>query len=239
MTTYRVLIVEDSDDEASRLEAHLARYATERDLRLSVTRIASALDIEDSAPNADLVFMDIDLPGINGMDAATVMRESNPTTPLVFVTNLAQYAVKGYQVDALDFMVKPVSYGDFALRMDRAMRAVRRNAERTIAVPTKSGMRVVDVADIRYLELQKHDLLYHVAGLKEPLRKRGSIRQAREELPAESFATASQGCLFNMGHVSEVRAASVVMDDGHEVYFSRARKKECLEALARYFGGTR
>lgn len=237
MQVYRVLVVEDTDEEATSLRAHLERYGNEHGYRFSITRRVSAFDLDRDAAQADLVFLDIDLPGINGMDAAAQMRQTNPTVPLVFVTNLAQYAVKGYQVDALDFMVKPVSYGDFALRMDRAMRAVKHNASHTIALPTGQGVRVVDEASIRYVELRKHDLLYHVQGTTDPLRKRGSIRQAREELSAGSFITASQGCLVNMDHVAEVHNDSVTMDDGQTLFFSRSRKRECLETLARYFGG--
>ncbi len=88
--------------------------------------------------------MDIDLPGINGMEAAQLLREENATTPLIFVTNLAQYAVKGYQVDALDFMVKPVGYGDFAMRMGRAMRPWRRTRAHH-GTSDCAGTRVVDV----------------------------------------------------------------------------------------------
>lgn len=230
-------MVEDTDEEAASLRAHLERYGSEHGYYFSVTRRTSAFDLDSDAAAADLVFLDIDLPGINGMDAAAQIRQTNPTVPLVFVTNLAQYAVKGYQVDALDFMVKPVGYADFSLRMSRAMRAVKRNAARTIALPTEQGMRVVDEAAIQYVELQKHDLLYHVVGLPQPLRKRGSVRQAREELSSASFITTSQGCLVNMEHVSEVHNDSVVMDDGRTLYFSRSRKRECLEALARFFGG--
>ena len=235
--TYKVLIVEDDDQAASTLSAHLERFAAEHGIRFLVTRLATAFDLS-SADAVDLIFMDIDLPGINGMEAAQMLREENATTPLIFVTNLAQYAVKGYQVDALDFMVKPVGYGDFAMRMGRALRTMEKNATRTVALPTAGGTRVVDVRDIAYVELVKHDLLYHVTGIGHPLRRRGSISGAREELPQDLFITVSQGCLANMSHVSAVLGDSIQLDDGTSLFFSRSRKKPCLETLARYFGGT-
>ena len=238
MDAYRVLVVDDSDEEAATLAGHLDRYATDHGVRLQVTRLRSAVEFVAEKHDADLIFMDIDLPGINGMEAAEELRTRDAATPLIFVTNLAQYAVAGYQVDALDFMVKPCRYADFAMRMDRAMRAVRRNRDSSIAIPTAAGVRLVSVRDIVFVELQRHDLVYHTADVADQLRARGSIRQASESLPSSSFVQVSQGCLVNMAHVSAVRSDSVVMDDGTPLYFSRSRRRDCLETLSRYFGMT-
>ena len=124
------------------------------------------------------------------------------------------------------------------MRMDRAMRAVRRNGDQRIAIPTAAGVRLVSVHDIVFVELQHHDLVYHTADEADRLRARGSIRQAVESLPASSFVQLSQGCLANMAHVGVVRSDSVEMDDGTPLYFSRSRRRDCLETLSRYFGTT-
>ena len=92
---YRVLIVEDTPAEADLLRALLARYSAEKDVELSATVMSSALEFIESRRVADLVLMDIDMPGINGMEAAEVFRTYDAETPLIFVTNLAQYAVRG------------------------------------------------------------------------------------------------------------------------------------------------
>lgn len=238
MRSYKILLVEDSDDEAATLQAHLRRYASHVGVAFQIERLSSALDFMRDDLVCDLVFMDIDLPGINGMEAAEYLRMHDAQTPLIFVTNLAQYAVQGYQVDALDFMVKPVSYEDFSLRMGRAMRVMERRASRSIAITSSGETHVVELSDIRYVELQGHNLLYHVAGQTEPLKARGSMREARQELPQELFLPISQGCIVNMEHIRAVRNDSLDMDDGVTLYFSRSRKRPGLETLARFFGGT-
>ena len=138
---YRALIVEDDPQAAETLRAHLERYAAERGTSFSVEILPSALEFLEGTRPADVVFMDIGLPGVSGMEAAEVMRQTDELTPLIFVTDLAQYAVRGYQVDALDFMVKPVTYEDFALRMGRAMRVMARNAHAAVSIPTADGTR--------------------------------------------------------------------------------------------------
>lgn len=235
MESYRVLLVEDRDDEAATLTAHLARLAVERGVALPVTRLHSAVEFVAERHPADLILMDIDLPGINGMEAAEDLRAHGDGTPLVFVTSLAQYAVRGYQVDAVDFMVKPVAYGDFALRMGRALRVVERNARRTLAVSTSTGVRVLDLRDLAYVELVRHDLVYHLADGSE-VRSRGSIRALLETLPEESFVQLSQGTVANMAHVAVVLPDAVELDDGTRLYFSRSKKRDGLARLSRYLG---
>ena len=236
-TMHRILIVEDTPAEADALVACLERYGSERGVSFRVERLSSALDFMERRPSADLIFMDIDMPGVTGMEAAELLRTYDAETPLVFVTNLAQYAVHGYAVDALDFIVKPVSYQDFVPHMDRAMRAMARTAGRTVAIPTGEGTRVVRVSDVLYVDILRHDIYYHLAGEPESVRVRGSIKAAEAAL-GQDFVRIAASCLVNMGQIRMVRRESVVMANGDELFFSRAKRREALEAINNYAGGS-
>jgi len=232
---YRILIVEDTLAESDNLRALLSRYGAERGEQFAVEVMASALEFDERKPAADLVFMDIDMPGMNGMQAAEALRERDSETLLIFVTNLAQYAVHGYAVDTLDFMVKPVSYDDFSLRMDRAMRKLHKRTGATVTLPTADGTRIINVRDIAYVDILRHDLYYHIDGIAEPLRLRGSIKAAAEEL-GDDFVRISSSCLANMAHVRLIRQGSIVLSSGEELFFSRGCRKEALETLNAYVG---
>lgn len=234
---HRILVVEDTPAEADALVACLERYGADRGVSFHVERLVSALDFMERRPPADLIFMDIDMPGVTGMEAAELLRTYDAETPLVFVTNLAQYAVHGYAVDALDFIVKPLSYQDFVPHMDRAMRAMARTAGRTVAIPTAEGTRVVRVSDVLYVDILRHDIYYHLTGETEPVRMRGSIKAAEAAL-GEGFVRIAASCLVNMGQVHMVRRESVVMANGDELFFSRSKRREALEAINNYAGGS-
>ena len=235
---YRIALVEDELDAADALAAFLDRYAQERGLDFALARFTNAMDFELTKESFDLVFMDIQMPGINGMEAAHLLRTYDEVTPIVFVTNLAQYAVRGYEVDALDFIVKPVTYFNFRMRMDKAMRHIRRNSGRSVSVSTRDGMRVIPLADIEYVEVSRHDLSYHLVGEEEPFVVYGSLVAFEQEVEGGPFVRISASCLVNMNHVRSVRRSALVMSGGETLYFSRSRKREALATITSFFGGS-
>lgn len=241
---YQVLIIEDENDAECTLMECLERYAEEYALEFNVTRHESAVQFIKNKRQYDLVFMDIDLPGINGMEAAVLMRSYDMNTPLIFVTNLAQYAVRGYEVDALDFIVKPVSYYNFSMRMDKAVRAMRRNERSHLSVATRAGIRVLPLKDLVYVESVNHDLVYHLIndsmdeGEERSLRVRGTLSKLEQELGEGPFLRISSGCIVNMDHIRSMQAGTLRMSDGTTLYASRSRKRSALETFADYLGGS-
>ncbi len=235
---YRAIIVEDDQGAADALRAHLSRFGNEAQVEFSVEVLSSALELLETRHPCDIYFLDIGLPGVNGMEAAQIIRQTDEVTPIVFVTDLAQYAVRGYSVDALDFMVKPVGYQDFALRMRRALRVMARNDGARVTLPTATGLRVVALRDVVFVEIIKHDLHWHVAGVAEPLRMRGSLKALEEELPQDRFCRIAAGYIVNMGHIKAASGSEVVMSDGTRLAVSRSRKAEALAAFSRFAGGS-
>lgn len=233
-----IALVEDEPEAADVLASFVARYADEKGLDLVVTRFGNAMDFEMTHQHFDLVFMDIQMPGINGMEAAQLMRTYDSETPIIFVTNLAQYAVKGYEVDALDFIVKPVTYFNFRMRMDKAMRRIRRNGSRSIAIGTRDGMRVVGLSDIEYVEVSKHDLSYHLVGEEEPFVVYGSLVAFEQEVEGGPFVRISNSCLVNMNRIRAIRGGELVMHGGKVLYFSRSRKREAVATITGFLGGS-
>lgn len=234
----KIAVVEDELDAANTLTSFLERYGAEKDHQFRITKFGSALDFEVSHQQFDLIFMDIQMPGINGMEAAHLMRTYDEQTPLIFVTNLAQYAVKGYEVDALDFIVKPVTYYNFRMRMDKAMRRIRRNGEKSLAINTRDGMRVVPLSDIEYVDIDRHDLAYHLVGEASPLVVYGSLKAFEEQVAGGPFVRISNCCLANMNLVRSVHGSELRMRSGATLYFSRSRKREAVETITAFLGGS-
>ena len=233
----KVVMVEDDDADGRALYDCLGRYAKLRGEKFQVAWFKTALDFVTERPPADIIFMDIELPGINGMEAAEILRGYDSETLLIFVTNLAKYAVGGYTVGAIDFIVKPVGYDDFALRMDRALRVLKRKKGRSVFVPTKDGLVVMDAGRVEAIEVKTHNLIYHMADGTEDFSHRGTLSQVEADLADSSFVRISNSCLVNMEHVRRIQGVELHMQTGHVYYISRAKRAAALEAIAAYYGG--
>ncbi|MCR4870244.1 MAG: LytTR family DNA-binding domain-containing protein, partial [Atopobiaceae bacterium] len=195
----------------------------------------SAFDFIGFKQHWDLVFMDIGLPGIDGMEAAHLLRERDAESLLIFVTDLAQFAVKGYEVDALDFVVKPVNYQSLSMRLDRAMRILAGKQVTNIYLSTRFGARVFPITDLVFAEVRGHNLEYHLP--EETITVRGTMSKLEEDLDSARFIRISNSCLINADRIHSINGSIVRMSTGDELAISRTKKKSALEALASYYGG--
>lgn len=231
---YRILIIEDELEAATALRNAIERYGAEHGEQFQVGWMKNTFDLTE--PAFDLIFMDIDLGVENGMDAAEELRKFDQSTPIIFVTNLAQYAVRGYQVNALDFVVKPFTYGSFSLRMDRAMVVMRQQRNRSISLKTHDGVCIFQASDLVQVWVRGHNMNYELADGRTVV-ARGSLIETEKLLGGTPFLKISSGCIINMGHVRDVRDAAITMSNKSVCYISRANKRRCLEEISRYLGG--
>lgn len=234
----RIVSIEDDPQEEATLERQLQRYADENSLELTVVHLTEAAPLLEHELEADLVFMDINLPGINGMDAAALLRAYDETTPLVFVTSLAQYAVRGYQVDAAGFIVKPVRYYDLRMAMNKVMRVLQRSANELMTFTSRNGMRAFPISSISTVQTSGHNVEFHFVSGEEPFITRESLGNVEKRLEGKPFIRTSQSQIANMEHIKLVQGDSVTMTTGEVLYFSRYKKKECLQRIAQFMGGT-
>lgn len=234
----RTLVVEDEANEAQHLTDLLHRYGKAHGHEFAITWHNSAMEMLSDRGRYDLCLLDIEMSGIDGMEAASLLRTYDDQIPIIFVTNLAKYAVKGYEVGATGFIVKPATYGNLTLALDRALRTVGQNTGRTLTVSTEDGIRVIPLRKIVYIEVMKHKLTYHIEG-EEPMDARGSLVQIEEELADAPVVRASKSCLVNMDQISMVRSGELVMSNGDVLRISRTHKREVVDKVTDYLGGRR
>lgn len=232
----RIAIVEDQSQNVEQMCEYIARYAKEHgdDLDVTVYRDGSEI-LQGYSTGYAIIILDVEMPGINGMDAAKIIREQDEQVVLMFVTNMAQYAIHGYEVQALDFVLKPINYFTFSLRFDRAVKRARERLGGKVALQTCAGTVLLNTADILYLETLNRMLYYHTQD--NTFTVRGSLQKAEQELAPYHFARCNQSYLVNLKYVSGIVGDSVQVGE-HHLEISRRCKAAFLGAVAAYVGGT-
>jgi DNA-binding LytR/AlgR family response regulator len=232
-----IAIVEDDPVSKQKLQEYLDRYQTDRGVTFEISCFVDGLEIaEDYRPIYNIILMDIEMPGLNGMDTARRIRELDETVILIFITNMAKYAIRGYEVGALDFMLKPVSYFAFSLKLDKALMQLRTREQTSILISTEEGMRKILTGEITYFEVRDHRLSIHTTtGVYTVL---GSLADMEKRLDGQGFVRCNKGYLVNLRHVTLIKANSVLIG-GDELLISRRRKESFLSAVTDYYGGGR
>lgn len=232
---FRIAIVEDDRSFIEELQKYLGEYAKEEEQEFEISVFYDGAEIlEDYVPKYDLILLDIEMPKVNGMDAAEKIREMDENVVLMFITNMAQYAIRGYSVGALDFVMKPVTYYTFSMKIKRALKRVQKKEMPSILLTLSDGVKKLEVRQIYYLEVQNHMVHYHTE--EGELVVRGTLQSAENTLPSTVFAKCNHWYLVNLMHVTEVRKNTAVVGP-YELEISRRNRAGFLKALAEHMGG--
>lgn len=231
----RIVIVEDDLNHRQKIMEYLRDYEKEYRCAVDVECYPGGADfIQAFAGQYDLILLDVAMAEMDGFETARYIRGKDAEVAIIFITNLPQYAIRGYEVDAIDYILKPVSYFAFSQRLNRAIRRIRKAEPHYLMISDRNAAWKLDTDRICYVESQGHNLIYHT--LDGNYTVSGTIREAEEALKNYRFYRCNKGYLVALKHVDGIRDGCALVN-GEKLLISRARKNGFLEALTNYIGG--
>lgn len=236
----KVVILEDQDQQAEQTMEFLRRYERQTTDSIVMERYSRAIDLLESYRcDADILLLDIQVPDMLGIEAAKRLRQMDENVVIMFVTSFDQYAVEGYSVQAMDYILKPLSYAPFSAKLARALRMVRqRQAEGVmLSVKTKSEIHRFPSSRLAYIEVVNHTLVFHLTD-GTVLKQWGSLGSFEEQLAGNRFVRCNSGYLVNLKYVESVEGDCVIVK-GIPLKISAPKRKDFLRAVAQYKGGSR
>ena len=233
----RIAIVEDEDSYVQVLTGYLKQYETEHSLSFQISVFHDGLDIvSEYKADYDIILLDIQMKHLDGMKTAEKIRELDEDVSFIFITSTIQFAVQGYLVDALGYVVKPVAYLAFSQILGKAVKKVKQKQQKDyMTIEVEGGQMRLDISQIYYIESQRHNILFHTE--KGDFLTAGPMKKVEALLKDKGFSKCHNAYLIHLMHVTGIVQNNVLLSDSTTLPVSRAKKKVFLEALTDYMGG--
>lgn len=231
----RIAIVEDDEIQMQNTRRHLDRFLTERQVEYHVDSYADGVTfIEGCRIPYDIVLLDIEMPQMNGLETARRLRAKDETAILIFVTKIGKFAINGYEVSALGYILKPINAYALQMTMQKAMKILAQRTDRKIVLQMKEGVITLSSRELVYIEVSGHKLSYHTR--EKMYEAYGNLKTEEEQLSECHFSRCSNAFLVNLAYVKGIVGNSVYLSTGVELRVSRGMKKSFTDDYMAYLG---
>lgn len=230
----RIAIVEDEDFYVTELKKYLDEYQKTfgEEFEITVFRDGDGITAKYKA-QFDIILMDIQMKFVDGMTAAEEIRKLDTEVVIIFITNMTQYAIRGYEVDALDYILKPVSYFAFSQKLARAIGRIKKRESKYVTIQVKGGILRLNMSDIYYIESIGHNLIFHSATGNHM--SAGTMKSVEEQFAGAGFSRGNKCYLINLEHVDGIKDKCAIVK-GEQLQLSRPRMNAFMQDLTKYWG---
>ena len=228
----KIAIVEDEIEMSSDLKKHIEMFFNQHDKKITIDIFDNAVKFLDKYKSKyDLVFMDINLPYMDGIEASNKVREIDLETIIIFISNYTQYAIKGYSVNALDYLTKPLDYAVLKNTMNKAIKKLQSKQHKTIVIQSSIDTYRIDIDEITYIDVYNHRVFFHTTNNTYDMR--GALQEVEKKLPKNQFIKCNSGIIVNLKYVTGILKDSLIVFN-QELPIARSRKKHVLDSLTKY-----
>lgn len=229
----RIAVVEDDKACSDLLKEYIDRFCKQSGEQARVAAFGDGIDIaSDYAAEYDIIFLDIVMKHMDGLKTAEYIRKKDKNVIIVFVSSDARFAVNGYSVEALSFMVKPVTYPVFSKEMGRCVEKIKNGRGKYVVLTTENGIDKIAVDKIIYIESQNHKMLINTT--EKPYCVYETMKSLEGRLPKDQFSRCNNCYLVNLDFVKGVHGEYALVN-GEELKISRSRRKGFIDDISSYY----
>ena len=228
-------VCEDEKEQADRICSYIESFCKAAKITPRIIWAESGEHLLEHYPKqTDILFLDIAMGKLNGIETARRLREDGRDVLIIFITAMAQYAIEGYRVRAFSFLTKPGEYEEFRLETEAAVRKIKNRKGKVIQVKNYQDVYNINVKDLYYAEVQNHKIILHRKD--SVLSYQGNLSALEEEIGQYGFGRCHVGYLVSFDRIKAIQGENVLLQNGEQVPVSRNRKKQFLQAMTEYAG---
>jgi DNA-binding LytR/AlgR family response regulator len=220
------------DDEKA-IREYICGLVEERQPESRIEAYATGEELLTSGKRFDIVFLDIQMEGMNGIEAARSLREKNANlgvedTVLVFITGIKDYVFDAFDLYAFQYLLKPIDERKFAEVLERAVREAAKKKERRVLF-IKSRNLTLDQSEILYIESRAKKVEIHTTGAAQAIEIYAAMDELEGQL-GENFYRCHRAYIVNMDCITEYDSESITLTGGDRVYLTKKKYGEFVKA---------
>ena len=223
-----VSICEDEVYFMSELNKLMDKYCDSRKIHASIVTFLDGEKLLASSQMSDIILMDIKLPGNNGMEIVLHLRERGSDSQVIFITAFQKYVFQAFDLDAVHYILKPVSEEKLFSALDKAIKRIASNNGETLLITNGTSASRVPLKDILYCEAMNHQITVHT--LTEQIQFFGTLDAMQEKLD-DRFFRCHRSYIVNMNHVIDKRLGSAIMEGGDYILIARRKQQEFTKRM--------
>lgn len=236
MKKLRAAVCDDDSICRAAVKELLLRMEEELNIELEILEYPDGADLTEAYPKGlQLLFLDIEMPFMNGLDTAKEIRSRDGQVMLVFMSNFEKYAIRGYEFGAWRYLLKPVTWEQFERELRQPMEMLARKSTEFLYVKNSEGVFSVAYDDLCYAETNyKKNVNLHLPGRE--LECYQSLSALETQLTGHAFFRCHSGFLVNLAQVAHIGKDTLALKDGSTIPVSKHRRKELMAAFLDYAG---
>lgn len=227
----KIALCDDEITALGSLKEKVTRYILHKNLEYSISLYLSGDSLLASTDYFDIIFLDIRMNGINGMEAAKKLRQSDKESHLVFVTSLKEYVFDAFEVGAVNYLLKPIDEHKLMGTMDKIIGGIVKSADEFLLLQTGHEIKKLKLTEILYAEVLNHDVFIYTKDGTQKYNKK--IEKLEAEL-SEDFFRCHRSYIVNFKYVKSYAQGLVVLTTGERVPVAKRRQQEFSTALLLY-----
>lgn len=228
----KIALCEDDQLQRELVKNYIDRSLLNRNYEIFEFKSGEEL-IANYPQKLDILFLDIQMKEINGMDAAKKIRTFDNNVEIIFITGIWDYVQEGYEVRAYRYIIKPIDFNSFKTQLNLCIKEIENQKRPSIVVTYKGEVNKIDIGSIVYIETDNRNTLIHTK--EKSYRSNMGISKLEKYLEGSTFFRCHNSFLINLEYINKIGQDSVFLEE-YEIQVSRHKMKELKIQFTSFLG---
>lgn len=230
----KIAVCDDSREDRDYIFGMLSDWSAGKDVNVTLCASAENFLFEyDDAHGFDIILLDVEMPGLNGVELAKLLRSRGDRAQIIFITGFADYIAEGYDVSALHYLMKPVREEKLFEVLNRAAENSEKT-EQTLIIETKSGVMRFKISEIEYVAALGHSTVISASGKVTDIGL--GISSISKKL-GDGFIRCHRSYIVGLRHINSITKSEIMLDSGVKIPLARGSRREVSDAFIKFYRG--